>query len=106
MFISMLFLMILYEGYFIETKIKYVIFMALVARILSNCFGLLIAMGYNKQILVWLKTALFDSTYQTYVNLPINVVAAKLIPINVEASMFAILSGIWSFSNFFYGRII
>ena len=63
LFISMLFLMILYEGYFIETNIKYVIFLALVAKILSNLLGLLIAMGYNKQVLLWIKTALFDSTY-------------------------------------------
>lgn len=41
-----------------------------------------------------------------YADLPVFVLVAKLIPVNVESSMFAILSGISSFSSLVYGRLL
>jgi len=98
LFIGILILTILYQVKFIDTRIRRIILVALIAKVISSCMSLMIALkftfGIHKFPFMCIKTFLFDSTFQTYNHLPISVVVAKLIPINVETSMFAILSGI------------
>jgi len=49
---------------------------------------------------------LFDAFYQAFLYLPAYVAVAKMIPENVEASVFAILKSVSSMSVLVYGRLL
>ena len=49
---------------------------------------------------------IFDSIYTVYAYLPVFVVVAKMIPPNVESSVFALLTSIQGFSTLVYGRLL
>ena len=47
-----------------------------------------------------------DVLYNAFVNLPGMVLFAKLIPANIESSMFAMLTGLMNFSNLFAAKML
>ncbi len=49
---------------------------------------------------------IFDSIYNVYAYLPVFAVVAKMIPPNVESSVFALLTSIQGFSTLVYGRLL
>jgi len=51
---------------------------------------------------VCLTSTVTDTLYNAYTTLPAMVLFAKLIPENVESSMFAMLTGLLNFSNGFF----
>lgn len=53
---------------------------------------------------VCLTSTVTDTLYNAYTTLPAMVLFAKLIPENVESSMFAMLTGINNFSNLFASK--
>lgn len=55
---------------------------------------------------VIVQTLFFDSIYQAFAFLPVYVVFTKLVPTQVEGSMFALLTGISAFSTLVYGRML
>jgi len=55
---------------------------------------------------VCLTSTVTDTLYNAYTTLPAMVLFAKLIPENVESSMFAMLTGLLNFSNLFMSKEI
>lgn len=53
---------------------------------------------------VCLTSTVTDTLYNAYTTLPAMVLFAKLIPENVESSMFAMLTGLLNFSNLFASK--
>jgi BT1 family len=53
---------------------------------------------------VCLTSTVTDTLYNAYTVLPATVLFAKLIPENVESSMFAMLTGLLNFSNLFMAK--
>ena len=98
LFSGILLLTLIYEFYLIDTQIRRMMLVAISAKILNSFLNLLLSLGFtfglSNFLMISLKCALLESTFQTYNHIPINCLVAKLIPINVEASMFAILTGI------------
>jgi hypothetical protein len=91
-------LTLIYEFYLIDTRIRRMILVSISAKILNSFLNLLISLrftfGLSNFQMICIKCTLLESTFQTYNHIPINSLVAKLIPINVETSMFAILTGI------------
>lgn len=79
-------------------------------RILNSTFNLVVSFGYTFGLTdvtyICLRSMLFESVMTTYYYLPMNVEVAKLIPIHVETSIYAILSGIQAFETLVYGRLV
>ena len=51
-----------------------------------------------------MTTGVTDTLYIAFVTLPSMVLFAKLIPPNIESSMFAMLTGLVNLSNFFLAK--
>ncbi len=110
LYIGILCTTIIYELYLSDTNIRKLLLFAIVVRIIDNgldlCLSLGVTFGLPKVAFVYIQTLLFQSTHLSLFDLPIYILVAKMIPVNVESSMFAILSGISAFSQLVYGRLI
>ena len=53
-----------------------------------------------------MSSAVTDVLYNAFVMLPGMVLFAKLIPANIESSMFAMLTGLMNFSNLFAAKML
>jgi hypothetical protein len=62
--------------------------------------------GLRKFVYVSLQTVLFDTPYKALMFLPAYVTVAKLIPDDVEASIFGIIKAIQACGELVYGRIL
>lgn len=60
--------------------------------------------GLSPLVFVCLTSTVTDTLYSAYTTLPAMVLFAKLIPENVESSMFAMLTGLLNFSNLFLSK--
>jgi hypothetical protein len=63
-----------------------------------------ITFGLSPLAFVCLTSTVTDTLYSACTTLPAMVLFAKLIPENVESSMFAMLTGILNFSNLFASK--
>ena len=67
LFIGILILTILYQVKFLDTRIRRIILVALIAKIISSCLSLMIALKFTLGIpdfpFMCLKTMIFDSTF-------------------------------------------
>ena len=110
LYIGILCVTIIYELYLSDTNVRKLLLFAIVIRIIDNGLDLCSSFGFTfglpKVAFVYIQTLLFQSTYLSLFDLPIYILVAKMIPVNVESSMFAILSGINAFSQLVYGRLI
>lgn len=61
--------------------------------------------GLKKFVYVSLQTILFDTPFKALLFLPAYVTVSKLIPDDVEASIFAIIKAIQACGELVYGRI-
>lgn len=61
-------------------------------------------LGLPPLAFICLTTTVTDTLYNAYTTLPAMVLFAKLIPENVESSMFAMLTGTLNFSNLFMSK--
>lgn len=97
-----------YNKWFIETESTYM----LAACCFINAFGGLNSMllirgfsyGMNPKAFAFMSGSVTDSLSSSIRLLSGNVLFAKLIPANIEASMFAILTGLINFCNFFLAK--
>ena len=62
--------------------------------------------GMDPFVFIILTSAVFDTLYNAFVTMPSMIVFAKLIPQNIESSMFAMLMGLLNFSNFFVAKML
>jgi hypothetical protein len=83
---------------------------ACIFNILNCCANLSLALGFTFGLstfwFVIVQTLFFDSIYQAFAFLPVYVVFTKLVPTQVEGSIFALLTGISAFSTLVYGRML
>jgi len=73
---------------------------------MTMLFCLEITFGIPNFLFVLLTSTVTDTLYQCFVQLPLMVLYAKLIPEKIEASLFAFLMGISNLSNLFIARNI
>ena len=86
----------------------------MITACLINMIGSFTTILYTKQLtfglsplaFVCLTSTVTDTLYSAYTTLPAMVLFAKLIPENVESSMFAMLTGVLNFSNLFASKEI
>lgn len=86
----------------------------MITACLINMIGSATTVLYTKQMtfgmsplaFVCLTSTVTDTLYSAYTTLPAMVLFAKLIPDNVESSMFAMLTGLLNFSNLFASKEI
>lgn len=84
----------------------------MITACLINLVGSLTTVLYTKEMtfglsplaFVCLTSTVTDTLYNAYTTLPAMVLFAKLIPENVESSMFAMMTGILNFSNLFASK--
>jgi len=65
-----------------------------------------IFLGMDPYWFMMVSSAVTDVLYNAFVNLPGMVLFAKLIPANIESSMFALLTGLMNFSNLFAAKLL
>jgi len=65
-----------------------------------------ILLGLDPYWFMMVSSAVTDVLYNAFVNLPGMVLFAKLIPANIESSMFALLTGLMNFSNLFFAKML
>jgi hypothetical protein len=100
--------MFLYSGLLKEVQIKNM----MVSACLINLVGCLSTVMYVKNITLGMSPLVFvvmtstvtDTLYNAFTTLPAMVLFAKLVPDNVESSMFALLTGITNFANLFLSK--
>jgi hypothetical protein len=109
LFTGILVSMIIYEIYLSDTKFRKLMMISIIVRIVNSALNLILSLGFTLGLSTWgyvcLQALLFQSTHISFADLPVYVLVAKLIPVNVESSMFGILSGISAFSSLVYGRL-
>ena len=96
---------LLYTAVFKQSSFRKVV----LAGLLINFFGSFLTLLFVNQIYLGLSPMMFciltstvtDTLSQAFLNLPCQVLFAKLIPENIESSMFALLTGLMNFSNGF-----
>lgn len=72
----------------------------LVGSVLTLCFVRQIYFGMDPMLFVICTSTVTDTLSQSFLNLPSQVLFAKLIPENIESSMFALLTGLLNFNSF------
>lgn len=86
----------------------------MVVACLTNLIGAIGSLMFCRNILfgmdpywfMMMSSAVTDVLYNAFVNLPGMVLFAKLIPGNIESSMFALLTGLMNFSNLFAAKML
>ena len=63
-----------------------------------------IMLGINPYVYICMTSTVSEVLYNAFVNLPSSVLFAKMIPSNIEASMFAITTGIMDCVNLFAAK--
>jgi len=79
-------------------------FINLFGSVLTLLFVLQITFVLSPMAFIILTTTMTDTLYLAYTSLPGMVLFAKLIPLNIESSMFALLTGLMNFSNLFASK--
>ena len=65
-----------------------------------------IMFGMDPYWFMMASSSVTDVLYIAFVNMPGMVLFAKLIPANIESSMFAMLTGLMNFSNLFAAKML
>ena len=84
----------------------------MVAACIINAYGSLssvmlvlgFTLGMSKFVFVFGTTAVTDAIYGMLVTLPSEILFAKMIPQNIEASLFAITTGLVNFATLFAAK--
>jgi hypothetical protein len=101
---------VVYAYFLEETEIKSLVFYSLCCYIFNSfCNALLFrsrTLGLSTLAFASIQTLIFDSSYQAFLFLPAYVTVSKLIPSDVESSIFAILKAIQALSQLVYGRVL
>jgi hypothetical protein len=95
----------IYNGLLRSYQVRSMMICACLVNLLGSFMTVLytlnITFGMTPLVFVCLTSTITDTLYNALTTLPAMVLFAKLIPENVESSMFALLTGILNFSNLF-----
>lgn len=108
--VCLFFSMIAYNWWFKNKEIRCMMVMACFTNLVGAVGTLLfcrnIFMGMGPYWFMIFSTTITDVLYNVFVMLPGMVLFAKLIPANIESSMFAMLTGLMNFSNLFASKML
>lgn len=94
---------LIYTTAFKQSSFRKLMIAGIVINFIGSCFTLLyvnqIYFGLNPLVFCLLTSTVTDSLSQALMNLPMQVLFAKLIPEDIESSMFALLTGLMDFSQ-------
>jgi len=90
----------------IRTMMVFACFINLIGAVGSLLFLRNIMFGMDPYWFIIMSSTVTDVLYNAFVNLPGMVLFAKLIPANIESSMFAMLTGLMNFSNLFAAKML
>lgn len=98
----------LYNGCLMNLEVRNMMITACLINMIGSFTTILytreMTFGLSPLMFVCLTSTVTDTLYQAYTTLPAMVLFAKLIPENVESSMFAMLTGVLNFSNLFAAK--
>ena len=98
----------IYSGLLKEWEIRNMMIAAMIINMTGAATTVLFTtkhtFGLPPIAFVCLTSTVTDTLYNAYTVLPATVLFAKLIPENVESSMFAMLTGLLNFSNLFMAK--
>lgn len=101
---------IAYEMFLKNKGIRFMMGIACLINMIGAGFTLLflrnITLGMDPYWFMMASSSVTDVLYIAFVNLPGMVLFAKLIPQNIESSMFALLTGLMNFSNLFLAKML
>lgn len=93
-----------------EKSVRFMMVIACVTNLLGAGGTLLflrqITFGMSPMLFMIVSSTVTDTLYNAFVQLPGMVLFAKLIPSNIESSMFAMLTGLMNFSNLFVSKTL
>lgn len=96
---------LLFNSCFRETNFRLVIFSGCVINFIGSILTLMFVrqlyLGLSPMMFVVCTSTVTDTFAQSFITLPSQVLFAKLIPENIESSMFALLTGLLNLSNLF-----
>lgn len=98
----------IYAGLLKNIEIRWMMVTALILNAIGAAGTVLFTtkhtFGLPPIAFICLTTTVTDTLYNAYTTLPATVLFAKLIPENVESSMFAMMTGLLNFSNLFMAK--
>ena len=109
-YIMMVFGAILYNFLLSDSEIRCMMVIACITNLIGAFMSLIfvrgITLGMSPYMYTIFSTAVTEILYILFITLPSQVLFAKMIPSNIEASMFSITTGITNFGNLFMARQI
>ena len=100
--------MFLYSGLLKEVQIRYMMISACMINLVGAMTTLMyvkdITLGMSPLVFVVMTSTVTDTLYNAFTTLPAMVLFAKLVPDNIESSMFALLTGITNLANLFLSK--
>ena len=99
-----------YNWWLKNKEIRCMMVMACMTNLIGAVGSLLflrnIFLGMDPYWFIIVSSTVADVLYNAFVQLPGMVLFAKLIPANIESSMFAMLTGLMNFSNLFAAKML
>jgi hypothetical protein len=99
----------IYAVYLEETEIRKLAAVAIIFYLVNTILNMLLVKNVihiNTFIFVSIQSILFEAPCQAFFFLPAYVTVTKLIPDDIETSMYALVKGIQSCSVLVYGRLL
>jgi Na+/melibiose symporter-like transporter len=103
--ISLLLGTVLYNRLFKNLEFRYILAFSNIIVFIGNLVGLAVVLGLHKSIgisafeLFLFQNLFEDAMLMAFIDLPLMVLFAKIIPKRIEGSVFAFLTGTINFSN-------
>ena len=100
---------LIYYGLFLDKNIHVMMVAACLINVGGSIMSMLMVMGktfgFSNFVFVFFgTTAVTDAVYGMLVTLPSEILIAKMIPQNIEASLFAITTGLVNFATLFAAK--
>ena len=99
---------VLYNFLFSDSEIRILMVVACITNLIGAFMSLIfvrgITLGMSPYMFAIFSSAVSEILYMLFITLPSQVLFAKMIPSNIEASMFSITTGITNFGNLFMAR--
>ena len=107
-FLTLLISTFIYNGVLKNLEMRNMMITACAINLIGSATTVLytkqLTFGLSPLAFVCLTSTVTDTLYNAYTTLPAMVLFAKLIPENVESSMFALMTGLLNFSNLFASK--
>jgi hypothetical protein len=107
---TLLFGTFVYNFYLTDKSLRFMMVIACLINFVGAVNSLLfvkeIYFGLSPLVFVILSSTVADTLYTAFVTMPGMIVFAKLIPPNIESSMFSMLMGLLNFCNIFVSKML